>query len=57
MQSDFVRPWTEEVIPELSDNPSEKAALVYIACALRRQLEILVPEGTTMVDGELVLPD
>lgn len=57
MANDLTRPWTEELIPELPENPSEKALLVFIACALRRQLELLMPEGAEMVNGELVLPD
>lgn len=57
MINDMTRPWTVEVIPALPENPSEKALLVFIACALRRQLELQMPEGATMVDGKLVLPD
>ena len=49
-------PWTLELIPELPERPSEKELLTFIACALRRQLEITMPDGATMVNGELVLP-
>ena len=49
-------PWTLELIPELSETASEKEILMFIACALRRQLQITMPPGAAMVDGELVLP-
>ena len=50
------RPWTEQVTPALPENPSQHELLELIACAMRRQLEVMVPEGSEMVDGRLVLP-
>ena len=56
-KADTNRPWTTEVIPALPENANEKELLTFIACALRRQLEVIVPDGAKMVDGRLVLPD
>ncbi|MEM8931881.1 MAG: hypothetical protein AAGE94_11945 [Acidobacteriota bacterium] len=53
----LIRPWTEELIPAAPERASQRQLLTYIACAMRRQLEISMPEGATLQDGELVLPD
>ena len=50
------RPWTNELIPELPEDPSRLELLTYIACAMRRQLEITMPDGAEIVDGVLHLP-
>lgn len=49
-------PWTSELVPELRVDAREREILAFIACALRRQLEITMPEGARLVDGKLVLP-
>ena len=53
---DLFRPWTESLIPEVPENPSERELLAFIACAARRQLEITMPPGTQLINGQVVLP-
>ena len=51
-------PWTRELIPELPDGASESETLTFIACALRRQLQITMPEGAILdCNGQVIVPD
>jgi hypothetical protein len=49
-------PWTVELIPELPEGATQQELLTFIACAMRRQLEIQMPDGAQLVNGELVIP-
>lgn len=51
-----LRPWSEELVPDVPNRAKDSDLLFYIACAANRLLEVMLPEGAEIRDGELHLP-